>query len=166
MEMMMKYRVAGIQDLDKIIAVKNEAKQRIVEEHLAVWLGEYPDTSFLKEDLENGYGRVIVEEDGDIAAYACFHPIDTEYPKGSFSKENLQSFSRVMVGNKYLGKHYGAYLIESLIEEAKTIPVDGMGIIVDACNVRAIGLYKKYGFKKESSKQFEYGFFDVYTLFF
>lgn len=107
------------------------------------------------DDLEHHYGRVVVDE-GKIVGYSCFHPAYVEYPEGTFLKENLYSF----------GRHYGSFLIQKMIEEAKKLSALGLGILADACNTRAIRLYQKYGFQREGSAEFTYGHLDMYTLYF
>ncbi|MDE6661291.1 MAG: GNAT family N-acetyltransferase [Anaeroplasmataceae bacterium] len=160
----MKYRIAEHKDLEEILKIKNEVKKRIIEENLPIWLNGYPIDEMILEDIEKGCGRVI-EEDG-IVAYACFHPASEEYPPQTFKKENLQSFGRVMVKNGFVGKHYGSFLVKAMIEEAKAMGVDGLGILADACNTKAVRLYEKYGFKKEGSNQFPYAYLDIYGLYF
>ncbi|MDE5856615.1 MAG: GNAT family N-acetyltransferase [Anaeroplasmataceae bacterium] len=161
----MRYRIAEHKDLEEIIQMKNEVKKRIIEENLPIWLDGYPFDEMILEDIEKGYGRVI-EEDEKIVGYACFHPAEVEYPPHTFKKENLQSFGRVMVKEGFVGKHYGSYLVKSMIEEAKLMNVEGLGILADACNTKAVRLYEKYGFQKEGSGQFPYAYLDIYGLYF
>lgn len=161
----MRYRIAEHKDLEEIIKMKNEVKKRIIEENLLIWLDGYPFDEMILEDIEKGYGRVL-EEDEVIVGYACFHPAEVEYPSHTFKKENLQSFGRVMVKEGFVGKHYGSFLVKSMIEEAKLMNVEGIGILADACNTKAIRLYEKYGFQKEGSKQFPYAYLDIYGLYF
>ncbi len=161
----MKYRIANLSDLEPILQMKNEVKERIQKENLPIWLGDYPLDSMIEEDIQNGYGRVI-EDLNTIVGYACFHPAEEEYPQELFQKKPLQSFGRVMVRNGYVGKHYGSFLVKSMIDEAKSMHLEGMGIAVDACNIKAVRLYEKHGFKKEGSYQFPYAYLDMYGLYF
>lgn len=160
----MKYRIAKHKDIEEILRMKNEVKKRIIEENLPIWLDGYPLDEMILEDIEKGYGRVIEED--QVVAYACFHPAEVEYPPHTFKKENLQSFGRVMVKEGFVGKHYGSFLVKSMIEEAKKMNVEGLGILADACNTKAIRLYEKYGFQKEGSEQFPYAYLDIYGLYF
>ena len=57
------------------------------------------------------------------------------------------------------------FLIKSMIEEAKTLDVDGVGILVDACNVKAYNLYLKHGFIKEGEDQFPFAYLDILGLY-
>ena len=71
-----------------------------------------------------------------------------------------------MVREGFVGKKIGDFLVFSMISEAKTLPVDGMGITVDSINEIAVNLYKKHGFKREGEKQFPWAYLDIYALYF
>ena len=45
-----------------------------------------------------------------------------------------------------------------MIEEAKTLNVEGLGITADDFNIKAVNLYKKHGFIKEGEEQFPYAY--------
>jgi ribosomal protein S18 acetylase RimI-like enzyme len=62
--------------------------------------------------------------------------------------------------------HIGDFLVKSMIEEAKTLDVVGMGITADNCNKSAVNLYTKHGFKKEGEAQFPYAYLDIFGLYF
>lgn len=161
----MIYRVATLKDVSIIQTIKNEVKQRIIEEKLPIWFNGYPYDSMIEEDVENQFGRVV-EEDGMIVAYAAFYPALADYPSHTFKKDDVYSFGRVMVKNGYVGKHYASYLVSQMIEEAKKIGCPGLGILADSCNEKALALYKRYGFCKEGSAQFEFAYLDIYGLYF
>ena len=160
----MEYKVATLDDLEQIIEMKNKVKERIIKENLPIWMNGYPLDSMIKEDIEAHEGRVI-KVDNQIVGYACFHHASKEYGKGVFKKDNVQSFGRVMVKDGYTGKHIGDFLVHNMINEAKMLSVEGMGVLVDECNIKAYSLYKKYGFKKEGSQQFPYAYLDIIGLY-
>lgn len=161
----MVYRIANINDLKEIIEMKNQVKQRVINENLPIWLNGYPLDEYIEEDIVKGYGRVI-EIDNSVVAYAAFYLSTMDYPEDTFSKEPVQSFGRLMVKDEYVGKKIGSYLVDQMIEEAKKLDVLGMGILVDEVNSKALNLYLKKGFKKEGSKQFPFAYLDIYTLYF
>ena len=142
----MKYEVATIYDLKEIVEMKNRVKERIIQEQLPIWKDGYPLDSMIEEDIISKEGRVV-KIGNEIVGYACFHHASKEYGSGVFKKDNVQSFGRVMVKEGYTGKHIGDFLVKSMIEEAKKLKVEGMGVLVDECNIKAYSLYKKYGFK-------------------
>ena len=160
----MIYLKATKEDLIEILEMKNIVKQRVIKENLPIWQNGYPLDEMIIEDIEEDEGR-IVKIDNKIVAYACFHHAYKEYGKGVFKKDNLQCFGRLMVLDGYVGKHIGAFLVESMIEESKTLNVEGMGLLVDSCNEKAVNLYSKYGFKKEGERLFPFAYLDIYGLY-
>lgn len=161
----MEYKKANMSQLEEIIKLKNEVKQRVIKEGLPIWQNGYPLDEMIVEDIENEEGRIVII-DNKIVAYSCFHHAIKEYGKGVFKKDNVQSFGRLMVSDLCVGKHVGDFLVRSMIEESKTLGVEGMGILVDECNIKAYSLYKKYGFKKEGAQQFPYAYLDILGLYF
>lgn len=161
----MEYKKAKMSQLEEIIKLKNEVKQRVIKEGLPIWQNGYPLDEMIVEDIENEEGRIVII-DNKIVAYSCFHHAIKEYGKGVFKKDNVQSFGRLMVSDLCVGKHVGDFLVRSMIEESKTLGVEGMGILVDECNIKAYSLYKKYGFKKEGAQQFPYAYLDILGLYF
>ena len=71
-----------------------------------------------------------------------------------------------MVCNEFLSKGVGRYLAESMILEAKSLKVEGLGIAADECNIKATKLYKSLGFEKEGEKDFSYAYLEIYGLYF
>ena len=162
----MIYTKALLSDYDEIVAMKNQVKQRVIDENLPIWKNGYPLDEMIKEDLENGYGRII-KEDNKIIAYAAIMDSNIMYPEEKiFKKDNLYSFGRVMVCNEYLSKGVGKYLVNQMILEAKNLNYEGLGIAADECNIKATKLYKSLGFVKEGEKDFTYAYLEIYGLYF
>ena len=159
------YRVAQIEDFSQIVQMKNAVKARIIEQGLAIWQNGYPTDETIVEDIAQNEGRVV-EFNGEIIAYSVFYHCTREYDNAFKNSNNLQSFGRIMVRNDFLGKKIGDFLVSSMIAEAKTLSVDGMGITVDAINTVAVNLYKKHGFIREGERQFPWAYLDIYALYF
>lgn len=161
----MIYRVATLDDLNEIIIMKNKVKQRIINQNLPMWLNGYPLDEYIIDDIKSNEGRVM-EINGKIVSYSCFHHASKEYGNGVFKKDNVMSFGRLMVDDGYVGKHIGDYMVKSMIEEAKSLNVEGVGILADDFNVKAMNLYKKYGFNIEGARQFPYAYLTILGLYF
>lgn len=166
----MIYRKATNKDLQEILNLKNIVKESVIKEGLQIWLHGYPEDSLIINDVEKNEGRVI-EQDGVILGYANCHLCLTEYPKKTFKSDNMQCFGRLMVAPENRGKKVGYTLIKGIIEESKTLGVDGVGVLVDACNERAINLYKKFGFAMENQSTFKFSevltvVLDIYAIYF
>ena len=68
----MIYKKATINDLNEILLMKNEVKQRVIENNLPIWLNGYPIDQIIIDDINDNEGRIVVI-DNEIVAYACFH---------------------------------------------------------------------------------------------
>ena len=161
----MIYRVPKTSEIDEILVMKNNVKKRVIESGLPMWLNGYPLDEMIVEDVHLGDARII-ELDGKIVAYAHYCHASKEYDNGTFKKDNLQTFGRVMVNDGYTGKHIGDFLVKSMIEETKTLNVEGMCITADDFNVKAMNLYRKYGFVVEGEQQFPYAYLVKLGLYF
>ena len=157
------YQVATVEHLNEIILMKNDVKQKVVDEKLPIWQNGYPEDDLIKEDIENGFGRIIIDN-GEIVSYATYHPALYEYDPGTFPIDNVMSFGRVMtkVGKEKRG--YASYLIDNMINETKRKMIPGMGILVDNFNKKALNIYLKFGFKYLKTSQFPWAVLDVYYL--
>ena len=51
----MVYQKAVLSDFDKIVKMKDEVKQRIIDEKLPIWLNGYPINEMIKDDIDNQY---------------------------------------------------------------------------------------------------------------
>lgn len=161
----MIYRIPKIEEINDILIIKNNVKKRIIESGMPMWLNGYPLDEMIIEDVNLSDARVV-ELDGKIVAYAHFCHCSKEYNKNTFKDDNLQTFGRVMVDDGYTGMHIGDFLISNMIEESKKIGVNGLGITVDDFNIKALNLYKKYGFVKEGEEQFPYAYLSKMGLYF
>lgn len=157
------YQVATFEHLNEIISMKNDVKKKVIEEKLPIWQNGYPEDDLIKEDIENGFGRIIIDN-GEIVSYATYHPALYEYDPGTFPIDNVMSFGRVMtkVGKEKRG--YASYLIDNMINETKRKMIPGMGILVDNFNKKALNIYLKFGFKYLKTSQFPWAVLDVYYL--
>ncbi len=161
----MTYRIAQDTDYDRILEIRAEARARIAEAKLPIWKHDYPLLDMLREDIQNGWGRVV-EEDGEVLGYAALHISEEEYPAGTFKRGNLLSFGRVMVADKAQGKHVATFLVSEMIEETRRRGFAGLGIGVDACNERALRLYTRRGFVREGFFKFTFADLDTYVIYF
>lgn len=162
----MIYRNATKNDLKQIIMIKNRVKERVIKENLPIWLNGYPTDDYLLEDVEKNRGRVI-ELNNKIVAYSMLCESSEEYAEFNlFDTNKLYSFGRVMVDDGYLGFGIGKFLVYNMINEAKLKGQKGMKITADSCNIKALNLYKSFGFKKEGEYNFPYAYLEIYGLYF
>lgn len=162
---MSTYKIATMEDYDEIIIMKNAVKQKVIDENLPIWQDGYPNDEFIKEDIENNFGRILVV-DNKIVSYATYHPCLYEYDSGTFPTDDLMSFGRVMTKVSETRKGYAYELISHIIEETKKKGYKGLGILVDDFNKKALNLYLKFGFKYCGTGKFPWAVLDKYYLLF
>ncbi len=162
---MITYNIAKIDDLEEILILKNEVKQKVIDEQLPIWQNGYPQDELIKEDIDNQFGRVI-KVNGVIVSYATYHPALYEYDKGTFPNDEVMSFGRVMTKVDQTKKGYASLLIEKMIEETKENNLPGLGILVDSFNKKALSVYLKHGFKYIGTGTFPWAVLDIYYLSF
>ena len=159
------YKIATKEHLEEIIKMKNDVKQKVIDEQLPIWKNGYPQDELLLEDIEYGYGRILVV-DGEIVSYASLYPALYDYDKGTFPNDEVMSFGRYMTRVDQTKKGYGTSLIQEMINETKNNKYPGMGLLVDNCNKKALNIYLKMGFKYISTNSFPWAVLDVYYLSF
>ena len=160
---MIEYKVATIDDLKEIISIKNKVKEKVIEENLPIWQNGYPQDELLEEDIEKGYGRIIVV-DKQIVSYASYYPALYDYDRGTFPIDDVMSFGRIMTKVTETKKGYATFLVKNMIDEAREKKIPGFGILVDSFNKKALSIYLKFGFKYIKTSTFPWAVLDVYYL--
>ena len=159
----MIYRNTNLNDYNQIVTMKNRVKERVIKENLPIWLNGYPLDEYIMDDIKDNYGRVI-ELNNTIVAYAAFHPAHIDYAEYIENIDNYYCYGRVMVDDGYTGLGIGKLLINSMLNEAKSLNQKGMIIAADDCNIKAVNLYKSFGFKKINEIQFPYAYLSIFKL--
>lgn len=140
-------------------AIESDADQMI--KHTKVVLTENPDvmgttieefntTSEEEKDWINAHHKqgilLVAEVDGEIIGMLNFRLS----PRKKFCHQGIFGMS---IQEKFSNKGIGSSLIEKLLEWAKDDPrVEKISLEVFSNNVRAIHLYKKFGFREEGRR--------------
>jgi len=66
-----KLRKAGIQDLNRIWTIIQQAILKRKEEGSTQWQDGYPNPSLIANDISNGYGYICLDQDDRILAYVA-----------------------------------------------------------------------------------------------
>lgn len=159
----MKYCFASEKDIHTCNTLKKEVIVRLNSLNLPLWNEKYPSDELIKEDIESGRGRIILNDEDEIIAYASVAPTIEEFEEEVFLHSNLLAISRLMVKTGCENQGIATYFIHQIIKEANANGYKGIGIMVHPINERAIKLYKKLGFKFEQRKQYFYGEYDTYS---
>lgn len=157
------YQIATKSSLDEIISLKNDVKKKVIEEQLPIWQNGYPEDELIIEDIEKGYGRVLIV-DNQIVSYASYYPALYDYDPGTFPRDDIMSFGRVMTKVTETNKGYANSLIDEMIKETKQNNIPALGLLVDSFNKRALNIYLKKGFKYIRTDTFPWAVLDIYYL--
>lgn len=157
------YQIAKKEHLNEILSIKNDVKEKVIKENLPIWQNGYPQDDLIEEDIENGFGRILIVNN-EIVSYATYHPASYEYDKGTFPNDDVMSFGRVMTKVSQTKKGFATMLIEEMIKETKQKKIPGLGILVDDFNKKALNIYLKFGFKYLKTSSFPWAILDVYYL--
>ena len=160
---MLRYCLPCSKDIDTCNNLKKEVIVRLNCLNLPLWNEEYPSDELIKEDIESGRGRIILNDEDEIIAYASVAPSIEEFNEEVFLHFNLLAISRLMVKTGCENQGIATYFIHQIINEAKVKCYKGIGIMVHPINESTIKLYKKLGFKFEQRKQYFYGEYDTYS---
>jgi len=119
--------------------------------------GETNFVSFEKSESPSEEGcKALLESTKDIPNYAyCVKENDkiiatlTANTRSGRSRERHKSDFGIGVSKAHWGKGLGSLLMEKVISESKKNSISKVTLKVSEKNIRAIKLYKKYGFEVE-----------------
>ncbi len=115
----MKLRFAVIEELDAIWKILQDAIAQRKKDGSDQWQNGYPNKQTLIDDIQNGYGYVLIEDDIIVAYSAIIFGIEPNYIdiKGKWlSDDKYVAVHRVATSEKYKGKGIATQLF-NLIEE-------------------------------------------------
>lgn len=122
--------------------------QNIKDNSVTFWDKNYPSKELINYDIERkGLWGVF---DNNILIGVCFAGKRCEDNEDNFTwKEkfnNRGTFARLGVAPNYQNKGVGAFLVNFVINELKKQNFDGIRILVESDNLKAIKLYSKFNF--------------------
>lgn len=112
----MIFRQAGERDLERAVAIMNDAIRRLGEDGVDQWQHGYPNRERLERDIEEGIGYVLCEE-VKIVAYGAMvltgEPAYSEISDGRWltSEGDYAVVHRMCVAEQKVGKGYGRRFI-------------------------------------------------------
>ncbi len=108
------------------------------------------ETEFI--DIMNGLHFAVIDTiKKDLIGFIAFGPAAQVRIKGKDKIYNDESYTDLALGLRpdLCGKGYGKYLLTAACKYIKELfPEDGVRVTTEYCNIRAIKLYSKMGFKK------------------
>lgn len=112
----MIFRQAGERDLERAVAIMNDAIRRLGEAGVDQWQHGYPNRERLERDIEEGIGYVLCEEDEVVAYGAMVFTGESAYAEISngrwlTSEGDYAVVHRMCVAEQKVGKGYGRRFI-------------------------------------------------------
>ncbi|TSO26781.1 GNAT family N-acetyltransferase [Lactobacillus sp. LL6] len=112
-------RSAKQSDLEVIMQIIQEAKNFLKDSGSSQWQGTYPDKTTIQDDIENGYGLVLIV-DGQVAGYsAVITGIEPTYIniEGSWknNKDVYATIHRMAISSKFRGMHLADKFLSNII---------------------------------------------------
>lgn len=122
----MKIEKMKLSDLDEVSFIENET-----------FLDPWPKDAFLR-DLDNDIADLYVLKDEDkiVGYYDIWYMFENA------------DISTICIRKEYQGRKLGGYLLKDLIRRCIKNNVEFLHLEVRVDNLKAINLYKKFGFEK------------------
>jgi ribosomal-protein-alanine N-acetyltransferase len=115
---------------------------RILEIEAASFGADAYDRNLFAEYTRKCGGLFLVAERGNKV---CAYSITVLSPAAAGNRAELVS---VAVDPAFLGKGAASALMDSSLRRLRRRGVTRLGLMVNVMNIRALGFYKKYGFRK------------------
>jgi ribosomal protein S18 acetylase RimI-like enzyme len=130
--------------------VKAGDMDRILEIEVASFGRDAYDRKLFAEYTRNCGDLFLVAEGGNGACTkVCGYAITCLCaPAGKYRPENRAELVSLAVDPAVLGKGAASDLMDSILRRLKLRGVKRLGLTVNVTNQRALGFYKKYGFRK------------------
>ena len=152
---MLKFRKSTTSDLNDIVKIANDGKDLLKKNGIDQWQkGAYPSRQLFIQDIEDGTGYVVSNEEEIVAICAVTFTDEISYRQlisGSWKTDDNDVYAtihRAAVATKHQGKHITKFLFDSIAK---------LAIVKDAVSVRADthpdnaamnGAMQKAGFEK------------------
>lgn len=129
----MVFRKADMEDLDKIYAIIDQAREYFRQNGIDQWQDNYPNPDIVREDIENEECFVVEENNEVIATSVLSFRGERTYEKiyeGKWlSEDEYAVIHRIEVDNRYKGKRIASYIMKHL--ENMCVDKNVFGIKVD-----------------------------------
>ena len=122
---MLVFRKSTIDDIDAIVQIANDGKELLKNNGVNQWQrGNYPDRQLFIQDIEDGIGYVVSEEDEVVAICAVTFTEEASYRhlvSGSWQTSDDDIYAtihRAAVAREHRGKNITKFLFSSVAKLA------------------------------------------------
>lgn len=145
-----KFEKATINQLNGIWEILSGAINRRKHDGSNQWQDGYPNPTVIKNDIEQGYGYVIFNDEDIIAYCAIMVNNEPEYAhiKGQWlTNADFVVYHRVAVSEKYLGKGFSKVLLNFIDEYALQKNIFSVKADTNFDNAAMLALFAKTGYQ-------------------
>lgn len=145
-------RKATEQDVKAIMTIIHEAKQLLKEDGSQQWQNGSPNEEIIKNDIERGYGYVLLvgnEVAGTAALLTDPDPCYEEIFDGSWENKtsDYATIHRIALAKKYRGIDLASFFLSNLLSLSYSEGFRYFRIDTHERNIRTQGLIQKFGFE-------------------
>lgn len=143
------FRKATLLDVDRIWEILQQAIQKRKNEGSSQWQDGYPNPTVVAEDIDNGYGYVLANNN-DIAGY-CAVVINDEPAYEAIEGKWLTNgdfvlYHRVAIAENYLGKGLARQMLRHIEEFALANNIYSIKVDTNFDNNSMLALLEKTGY--------------------
>jgi len=152
----MDFRKAKIEEVSIIMAMIQEAIAAMQSQGIHQWDQHYPTNRWIQNDIEEGSGFVVVDQD-DIVAYVCVNQDQPdEYAMIKWEDEDGKCcvIHRLVVHPDHQGKGIAKFLIASYEEYAVKQGYSSVRLDTFSENPISMNLYPKLGYIRRGDVKF------------
>lgn len=146
-------RPVGKKDIQQVEEIFKAAKSKMKERKIPQWLGTYPNTEVVEQDIEQAIGYVFVDKE-EIVGYAALQVTpEQNYQKiygGSWKMEDTPytTIHRFAIHSSAMNKGYGQQFFKDLEKQALRLGFLQMRVDTHLLNVPMRSLLKKCGYEE------------------
>lgn len=148
---MLLIRKATINDLESVLSIYSEAREKFAVEKTFQWKNGYPNAMNFISDLNNNVVIVAVVDNTIAGVATIMEQIDVNYENCDTVKwlndEKYLSIHRIAVGKEFYKKHVGSSLVKYILEYAFNKGIKNVKVDTHVNNHDMKKLIEKYEFK-------------------
>ncbi len=144
-----KFKKAKLSQISQIWTILLQAIQRRKQDGSNQWQDGYPNVEIIQDDIKNGYGYVLQNDETIIGYCAIMINDEPEYEKiiGKWlTNDNFVVFHRVAIAHDYLGKGLAKIIIQNIEKFALNNQIYSVKADTNFDNLAMLNIFEKSGY--------------------
>lgn len=148
-------RRSTVKDLDRIMAIVNQAKALLKADGSPQWQDGHPDRAMFNKDIEEGTNWVLTVGNKIAGTATLQLAAEPSYAKikGAWQrpKEKYATIHRLAISADFRGQHLSNYLISNLITVGRLQGMNNFRLDTHPVNKRVQAIATHFGFTKRGN---------------